>query len=282
MDTASPAAPMDELQNINYLNEESTSQLNLDLHARMSQRKCGRLDLEQDPSVRRRETRELTGKARLPGILQRDKTLHWEQTIREGKDVTMLDIRDASTDVSDDAISGDDREHESDGSQHYESDELPITLEAPANTEPPVSGPMFTSHEREATEPVSTKPEQVPRDLNENSDRMDDFDFPMNYDMKTQCVEPHLEFFHETDIPTQPTGNCLFHSLIITCNLNIDPLTLRRILRNSSHIESCAIPADAKRILESDNEQGMTAVYKSLHANTTRESAYTIKNRMVR
>ncbi|KAJ8676976.1 hypothetical protein QAD02_012763 [Eretmocerus hayati] len=168
----------------------------------------------------------------------------------------MLDIRDASTDVSDDAISGDDREHESDGSQHYEYDELPITHEAPANTEPPISGPRSTSHEREATEPVSTKPEQVPRDLNENSDRMDDFDFPMNHDMKTQCAKPHLEFFHETDILTQPTGNCSFYPLIITCNLNIDPLTLRRTLRNSSHIESCAIPADAKRILESDNEYG--------------------------
>ncbi|KAJ8685937.1 hypothetical protein QAD02_021730 [Eretmocerus hayati] len=140
MNTASPAAPMDELQNIDYLNEKSTSQLNLDLHARMSQSECGRLDLEQDPFVRLRETRESTGKAR-PGILQRDKTLHWKQTIREGKDVTMLDICDASTDVSDDAISGDAREHESDGSQHYEYDELPMTHEGPQTPSHPLAGP---------------------------------------------------------------------------------------------------------------------------------------------
>ncbi|KAJ8668757.1 hypothetical protein QAD02_000016 [Eretmocerus hayati] len=78
----------------------------------------------------------------------------------------------------------------------------------------------------------------------------------VTYTEHSRCSEPELRKLLNRNVPSLPRGNCLFYCFIMTYNLNMGSIQLRRILLGSPHLHDCGNPEEARQILSSDKEFG--------------------------
>ena len=99
------------------------------------------------------------------------------------------------------------------------------------------------------------------------------------YTEHSSCAEPDAALMHDCDIPSFPTGNCLFYSLIKIERLPITAIELRRELLNSPAVAECGSPHEACEILSSHGKYGERGLYFHFLSNVQEKRMYPLSRR---